>query len=97
MIGGSLNRWLPFFIQQKVRTERYPHAITEEYSSWVNSLHAAKRSLDTRTFAFTQEADDARFSWFEKLQETAIAKGEQKGESRFHTHAVKNRWSIRTR
>ena len=26
MIGGSLNRWLPFYIQPKVKTERYPHA-----------------------------------------------------------------------
>ena len=89
MIGGSLNRWLPFFIQPKGETIRYPHAVSEEYNHWVQSLNAARNALDIRTFTFTEEADDSRFNWFKNLRETAIKKGEQKGESRFHTHAVK--------
>ena len=89
MIGGSLNRWLPFYIQPKVKTERYPHAETEPYNDWISSLHKARAVLDTRLFTFTEEADDARFAWFEKLRADAIQSGEQIGESRFHTHAVK--------
>ena len=89
MIAGSLNRWLPFYIQPKIETERYPHAEPDAYNEWVASLHKAKSSLDTRTFIFTQEADDARFDWFKGLRAEAIDTGEQTGESRFHTHAVK--------
>ena len=88
MIGGSLNRWLPFYIQPKVKTERYPHA-ESDYNAWVNTLFAARATLDSRTFTFTKEADDTRFEWFEKLRSDAIKSGEQIGESRFHTHAVK--------
>ena len=89
MIGGSLNRWLPFYIQPKQKTERYPHAVTEHYSQWINALKGAASSLNPRIFTFTEDTDDARFSWYENLRTKAIKTGEQIGESRFHTHAVK--------
>ena len=88
VIGGSLNRWLPFYIQPKVKTERYSHA-ESDYNAWVNALFAVKATLDSRTFTFTKKADDTRFEWFEKLRSDGIKNGEQIGESRFHTHAVK--------
>ena len=88
MIGGSLNRWLPFYIQPKVKTEQSPHAESDD-NAWVNALFAARATLDSRTFTFTKEADDTRFEWFEKLRSDAKKSGEQIRESRFHTHAVK--------
>jgi hypothetical protein len=89
MIGVFLNRWLPFYIQPKVKTERYPHAESDSYNAWVNALFAARATLDSRTFTFIKEADDTRFEWFEKLRSDAKKSGEQIGESRFHPHAVK--------
>ena len=89
MIGGSLNRRLPFYIQPKVKTERYPHAESDSYNTWVNALFAARTALNSPIFTFTKEADDTRFEWFSKLRSDAIKGGEQIGESRFHPHAVK--------
>lgn len=89
MIGGSLNRWLPFYIQPKEKTERYPHAVGRPYDVWIKEMCRAVDSSNDRMFTFTEEADDARFGWFEGLRSKAIAEGEQIGESRFHTHAVK--------
>ena len=88
VIGGSLNRWLPFYIQPEVKTERHPHAESDD-NVWVNALFAARATLGSRTFTFTKEADDTRLEWFEKLRSDGIKSGEQIGESRFHTHAVK--------
>ena len=89
MIGGSLNRWLPFYIQPKIETQRYPHAKPEPYDKWINALHSARMTLEPRRLTFTPQADDTRFEWFKQLRADAIASGEQIGESRFHTHAVK--------
>ena len=88
VIGGSLNRGLPFYIQPKVKTKRSPQA-ESDYNAWVNALFAVRATLDSRTFTFTKEADDTRFEWFEKLRSDAIKSGEQIGESPCHTHAVK--------
>ena len=88
VIGSSLNRWLPFYIQPKVKTERYSHA-ESDYNAWVNALFTVRATLDSRTFTFTKEADDTRFEWFEKLRSDAIKSGKQIGENRFHPHAVK--------
>ena len=89
MIGGSLNRWLPFFISPKIKTERYPYAEIRFYDVWIKELYRIADSSRARTLTFTEEADDARFEWFEGLRAEAIKSGEQIGESRFHTHAVK--------
>lgn len=89
MIGGSLNRWLPFFISPKVKTERYPHAEGHAYDVWIKELHRIADSSKERILTFTQDADDSRFAWYEGLRDKAIQSGEQIGESRFETHAVK--------
>lgn len=89
MIGGSLNRWLPFFISPKVKTERYPHAEAHPYDVWIKELYRVHDNSRSRTLTFTEDADDSRFAWFEGLRSKAIESGEQIGESRFHTHAVK--------
>ena len=89
MIGGSLNRWLPFFISPKVKTERYPHAEAHPFDVWIKELYRVHDNSRSRTLTFTEDADDSRFAWFEGLRSKAIESGEQIGESRFHTHAVK--------
>ena len=87
MIGGSLNRWMPFFIQPKRETMRYPHAGTEMYDTWIKILKAV--TSHPRVFTFTEEADDARFNWFQGLREKAIDENKQTGETRYHTQAVR--------
>jgi len=87
MIGGSLNRWMPFFIQPKQETMRYPHAESKMYDTWIKILKAV--SSHSRTFTFTEEADDMRFHWFKNLREKAIEENKQTGETRFHTQAVR--------
>lgn len=89
MIGGSLNRWLPFFISPKTKTERYPHAEGHPYDVFIKELYRVADVSRARVMTFTEEADDSRFAWFEQLRGKAIESGEQIGESRFHTHAVK--------
>ena len=87
MIGGSLNRWMPFFIQPKPETMRYPHAEPKMYDTWIKILKAI--FSHPRTFIFTEEADDARFNWFKSLRDKAIEENKQTGETRFHTQAVR--------
>ena len=89
MIAGTLNRWLPFYISPKIETVRHPHAIADLYDAWIQYLKSVFDHETSRAFIFNQEADDARFDWYDKLRRNAIQKGIQTGESRFHTHAVK--------
>lgn len=87
MIGGSLNRWMPFFIQPKRETMRYPHAENKMYDTWIKILKAIIGH--SRSLMFTEEADDARFKWFDKLRGKAIDENKQTGETRYHTQAVR--------
>lgn len=88
LIAGTLNRWLPFYIQPKIKTERAPHAVTEYYDNWIKRLKSIYQESN-KQLLFTDEADEARHNWYADLRENAIKTGQQTGESRFHTHAVK--------
>ena len=90
LIAGTLNRWLPFYITPKTKTERSPHPVSESYDMWIKRLKSIYSGYGSdRRLIFTTEADDARFEWYDTLRQNAIKGGTQTGESRFHTHAVK--------
>ena len=88
LIAGTLNRWLPFYITPKIKTERSPHAEPDYYDAWIQRLKSIYEQTD-RQLIFTDEADEARYKWYDDLRQKAIRTGQQTGESRFHTHAIK--------
>ena len=88
VISGMLNRWCPFYIHPKNETLRSPHAVPEHYSNWVNTLNSI-RSQDGRTLVFSDDADEIRWEWLEQLRRNDISSGEETGESRLGTQAVK--------
>ena len=88
LIAGTLNRWLPFYITPKLKTERSPHAKPDDYNAWIQRLKSIYSQTD-RKLVFTEETDGSRHQWYDGLRQKAIETGQQTGESRFHTHAVK--------
>ena len=89
MTGGTINRFMPFFITPKVETIRHPHPVVEDYTRVVQCLQIIADSRQQRTLIFSTEADDARFDWFSKQRAEHLASEDDKGETRFHTTAVK--------
>ena len=89
MTGGTINRFMPFFITPKVETIRHPHPVVEYYTRVVQCLQIIADSRQQRTLIFSTEADDARFDWFSKQRAEHLASEDDKGETRFHTTAVK--------
>ena len=89
MTGGTINRFMPFYVSPKVETVRHPHPIVEHYDSVVKGLQDIADSREQRTLVFTEEADDARFEWFKAQREQQLQSEDDRGESRFHTTAVK--------
>ena len=89
MTGGTINRFMPFFITPKVETIRHPHPVVEYYTRVVQCLQIIADSRQQRTMIFSTEADDARFDWFSKQRAEHLASEDDKGETRFHTTAVK--------
>ena len=89
MTGGTINRFMPFFITPKVETIRHPHPVVEYYTRVVQSLQIIASSRQQRTLIFSTEADDARFDWFSNQRAEHLASDDDKGETRFHTTAVK--------
>ena len=89
LTGGTINRFMPFFVQPKVETVRHPHAVVNYYDNVVKWLQYVADGSNQRTLIFTEEADDCRFEWFKAQRETQLEKDDDKGETRFHTTAVK--------
>ena len=89
MTGGTINRFMPFYVSPKVETVRHPHPIIEHYDFVVKGLQEIGDSREQRTLVFTEEADDARFEWFKAQREQQLQSEDDRGESRFHTTAVK--------
>ena len=89
MTGGTINRFMTWFISPKVETIRHPHPVVEYYDQVVQRLQSIADSRQQRTLIFTEEADDARFDWYKNQRETHLQSEDDKGETRFHTTAVK--------
>ena len=89
MTGGTINRFMPFFITPKVETIRHPHAVADFYDQVVQRLQSISDSRQQRTLVFTPEADDERFDWYKNQRETHLQSEDDKGETRFATTAVK--------
>ena len=83
MTGGTINRFMPFFITPKVETIRHPHPVVEYYTRVVQCLQIIADSRQQRTLIFSTEADDARFDWFSKQRAEHLASEDDKGETRF--------------
>ena len=95
MTGGTINRFHAVFITTKVETIRHPHPVVEHYDQVVQSLQSIADSRQQRTLIFSTEADDARFDWFSKQRAEHLESEDDKGETRFHTTAVKSRFHFR--
>ena len=89
MTGGTINRFMPFYVSPKVETVRHPHPIIEHYDFVVKGLQEIADNREQRTLVFTEEADDARFEWFKAQREQQLQNEDDRGETRFHTTAVK--------
>lgn len=93
LLGGFLNRWLPFYIHGKEEFVADPFAIPEEYHRWVRKLRYIHNIQDDYELVFTDEANDARVDWARELRakvtESRKAGLNNVGITRFHTHAKK--------
>ena len=89
MTGGTINRFMPFFVTPKEETIRHPHFAIEHYDQVIKRLQRIAGSRDRRTLIFSTDADDARFDWFTEQREKHLRSDDDRGETRFHTTAVK--------